>query len=158
NAKTAADRACRKQMAGRGRCDGTRHQPRPLSFRRSEFVRGLTMQKAVSLPPPLDAPPSLFRTRLREAGQKKILEQRRAAKTSKRQKHCAHKRLLEKRSKGTVAQFFYSTRQQFKLSGKPVSILRLSDRHDSIIQSPKRPGAQGLRRQSQCYGAAADDE
>src|SRR5262249_44046704 len=102
--------------------------------------------------------PVPVRARLREAGQKKILEQRRAAKTSKRQKHCAHQRLLGKRSKGTVAQFFYSTRQQFQLSGKPLSILRLSDRHDSIVESAERPSAQGLRRQSQCYSAAADDE
>ena len=87
-----------------------------------------------------------FELASREAGQKKIFEQRRAAKTAERQEHCSHQRLLGKRSKGAVAQFLYSTHQQLQLCGKPLSILRLFGRHDPIIESPERPGAQGLRR------------
>src|SRR5258708_354737 len=99
-----------------------------------------------------------FELASREAGQKKIFEQRRTAKTAERQEHCSHQRLLGKRGKGAVAEFFYSTRQQLQLAGKPLSILRLSGRHDSIIKSPERARAQSLCRQSQCHGATDNDE
>src|SRR5262249_62137545 len=51
--------------------DGARHQPRSLSVRRSEFVRGLTMQKTVSLLLPLDTPPCLFELAYERPGRRR---------------------------------------------------------------------------------------